>query len=84
MRYYFVIREYQGEFFTSLVVVEASGLTLLELTDTATAAVVDAILDVVVVDAAASILSAMIDLLCSVLWEWSNKINLLKDIQIYQ
>ena len=50
-----------------MVVVEASVLTLLELTNTGTEAVVAAILDVVVVDAAASTLSPMIDLLCSVL-----------------
>ena len=39
---------------------------MLELPDTGTAAVADAIVDVV--DAAASLLSAMIDLLCSVLF----------------
>ena len=50
-----------------MVVVEASVLTFLELPDIGTAAVVDAILDVVVVDAAASILCPMIDLLCSIL-----------------
>ena len=47
-------------------------MTLLGLLDTGRAAVVDAILDIVVVDATVSILSLMIDLLCSVLFGGSS------------